>query len=80
MERGIPSLKSETVGTYPAQRFSRRQALEEGVGAAEPGALAAAEVAGNGGLLVEDFAGPLAGFGVAAFGGEQLGKVQVGLR
>ena len=55
-----------------------REAVEEFLGFAEPGAFAAAEVGGHGGSFFKNFAGPVAGFGGAAFGGEEFGKVEVG--
>ena len=56
------------------------QVFEELAGAAKPRTLEAALVAGQGRAFVEDLPGPLAGLGGAAFGGEQIGEVQIGLR
>ena len=56
------------------------EVFEELAGAAKPGTLEAALVTREHWALVEDLLGPLAGLGGAAFGGQQIGEVQIGLR
>ncbi len=58
---------------------SGREPLQHGGGAAEPGTLATALIAGHRWFLVEDFLEPLASFGVASVGCEQRCEVEVGL-
>src|SRR5580700_7062413 len=59
--------------------MSHAKTKQQRMGFAEPGALAAAEIAGHGESLVEDFLRPLAGFGVAALRLQEKRVVVVGL-
>src|SRR5208282_2910307 len=66
--------------TAPGGALSRWQSFEHLIRAPKPRPLASPQVAGHGGFLVEHLLRPLAGFGVAPLGGQQIREIQISLR
>src|ERR1039458_4940905 len=59
---------------------SRRQSLQHLIRPPKPRPLPPPQVPGHSRLLIEHLLRPLAGFGVAALGGQQIREIQVSLR